>query len=352
MLSVTKKKIILFLTIFAISSFMLTFTMDAYAQEGADPVPAEAEAAEAEAASPGVSGDGRTLGTLINNTVKSMQDTPGLLTGLSYLFGLILGFMGVMKLKDHVENPNQVQIWDPMKRFLAGGAFFALPFVIRAAQDTIAVGMDILKSDNGNYNTSGVSGDGLDAMLVRLMSDIWIPMQYAFIGFCYLAGVVLIIIGISRLLKTEQEGPRGPLGIGTVMTFLVGGALLSLNKTLAAAVFSIFNTGAMPNAALTYTAGMDKAAIGHANAVIGAIMAFVAVLGWISFIRGFFIMRGVAEGNSQASAMAGITHILGGAVAINLGGFISAVQNTLQIANFGLKFSSAEPYITSVTFFA
>mgnify|MGYP001468467596 CR=1 FL=1 len=350
MLSVTKKKIILFLAIFAISTFMLTFTMDAYAQEGADPVPAEAEAAEAEAASPGVSGDGRTLGTLINNTVKSMQDTPGLLTGLSYLFGLILGFMGVMKLKDHVENPNQVQIWDPMKRFLAGGAFFALPFVIRAAQDTISIGMDILQGTN--YNTSGVSGTGLDAMIVRLMSDIWIPMQYAFIGFCYLAGVVLIIIGISRLLKTEQEGPRGPLGIGTVMTFLVGGALLSLNKTLAAAVFSIFNTDATNNAALQYTAGMDKAAIGHANAVIGAIMAFVAVLGWISFIRGFFIMRGVAEGNSQASAMAGITHILGGAVAINLGGFISAVQNTLQIANFGLKFSSAEPYITSVTFFA
>ncbi len=298
-------------------------------------------------------GDGDlTLGKVICNTVQSFEGVPGLLSGFAYLCGLILGFMGIMKLKDHVESPNQVPIWDPIKRFIAGGAFFALPMVIEAVYFTIALDGTVLEQTGDNYNTSAVSGGGLDAKIVALVADVWEPMQWALTGFSWIAGLVLILIGISRLLKSEQEGARGPLGIGTIMTFLVAGVLLSLNTTLGAAVESLFQNGTSNYAELAYTQGMSDEAIGHSNAVIGAIMAFVAILGWVSFIRGFFIMRGVAEGNSQASMMAGVTHILGGAVAVNLGGIISAVQTTLGINDLGLTISSIEPYITSVTMMA
>jgi hypothetical protein len=296
---------------------------------------------------------GQTLGGLITNTFASTNEVPGLFTAASYLFGLVLGFLGILKLKNHVEQPSQVSIWDSIKRFLAGGAFFVLPYMAAVVQNTINGGsqnQDIITGSD--FNTGGASGDGLDAKLVALMRDIWEPMQFIMIGFCYLAGIILIMIGISRILKSEQEGARGPMGFGTIMTFLIAGVLLSLNTTLGAAVNSVFQSGAMNNAQLTYTAGMDGAAVGHANAVIGAIMAFVAIIGWISFIRGFFIMRGVAEGSSQASAMAGITHIIGGAVAVNLGGFLSAIQSTLGITQYGLTIGSVEPYLTTVTFFA
>lgn len=296
-----------------------------------------------------------TLGGLICNTVNNFDDFPGIFTATSYLFGLVLGFMGIMKLKEHVESPNQVDIWDPMKRFIAGGAFFTLPFIANVVWYTIAADDGTYTAND--YNTGGVSGDGLDAMLVRLMSDIWEPMQFIMLGFCYLAGIILIMIGISRLLKTEREGARGPMGFGTIMTFIVAGVLLSLNTSLGAAVTTIFDGNGKNAAFLTYA--IDGDAKKHAEAVIGAIMAFVAVLGWISFIRGFFIMRGVAEGNQQASAMAGVTHILGGAVAVNLGAFIEAVQKTLQIDKYGLEIKGAfldpqyiEPYLTAVTSFA
>lgn len=294
---------------------------------------------------------GQTLGGVIKNTVDSFKSTPGLLAGFSYLCGLVLGIWGIFRLRMHVEQPNQVEIWDPIKRFIAGGAFFVLPEMVNVAYNTIA--KDGKELSGSSFNTGGASGNGLDAKLVALMKDIWEPMQFLLVGFGYLAGIILVLIGISRLLKSEQEGARGPMGIGTIMTFLVAGVLLSLNKTLGAAVNSIFQSDAKNNAALSYTAGMDGDAIGHANAVIGAIMAFVAILGWISFIRGFFIMRGVAEGNSQASMMAGVTHIIGGAVAVNLGAFIQAVQSTLGIKKYGLTISSLdlEPYMTTVTFF-
>jgi len=132
------------------------------------------------------------------------------------------------------------------------------------------------------------------------------------------------------------------MGFGTIMTFLVAGVLLSINNTLGAAVGSFFDGGVTSFAGLAYTEGMDDPAVGHANAVIGAILAFVAIVGWISFIRGFFIIRQVSEGNSQASMMAATTHILGGALAVNLGGVIIAVQETLGIGEFGLCFGAGD----------
>lgn len=324
-------------TIKGASIFALTLLLGSFATEAMA------------AGAPANSGVG--LGALIGQTVNSFSDVPGMLAGLAYLFGIILGFMGIMKLKAHVENPTQIEIWDPLKRFIAGGAFFSLPTIFSAVVNTVSKDSEVIKA-SGNYNTGDASGAGLDAKMVALVQDIWEPLHYMFVWFGYLAGFILILIGISRLLKTEQEGARGPMGLGTIMTFLVAGVLLSLNKILGAAVNSIFASDVKVSGVLNYTAGMDPTAIGHANAVIGALVAFVALIGWISFIRGFFIMRGVAEGNSQVSMMAGVTHIIGGAIAVNLGAFINAVQATLGITGYGMTFSSAEPYLTSVTFFA
>lgn len=280
-------------------------------------------------------GDG-TLGKVVTNTMRSFSSTPGLLTGLCYLMGLYLGIVAIMKLKEHVENPGNHPMWDSMKRFLTGGAFFALPTVVSAAYNTVARGITG-HSDNG-YNGSGAKGTGLDAMLVKLMGDIGTPLTFIFGAFGYLAGLILIIIGISRLLKSEQDGPRGPTGIGTFMTFIVGGALIASNKMMGAASSSLFGTASVKtNGSLAYTSGLEDGGA-HANAVIAAIIAFVAIIGWVSFLRGFFIMRGVAEGDNQASTMSGVTHLLGGALAVNLGPVLMAVQKTLGITNYGIKF--------------
>jgi len=159
----------------------------------------------------GGGGGGQTLGAVIQNVFTSSSLVPGLLAGFSYLCGLVLGFMGIMKLKAHAENPNNPEIWDPLKRFAAGGMFFALPYVTRVAQQTVSRNGETL--EGSSYNTGGATSEGLDGKLVALMSDIWEPMQYLMLGFCYLAGIIFILIGISRLLKTEQEGPKGPTGL-------------------------------------------------------------------------------------------------------------------------------------------
>jgi hypothetical protein len=64
-------------------------------------------------------------GTFIDNTLN----LPGLISIVAYMAGLALGVLGVLKLKDHVENPSQTPLKDGAVRLGAGGALLALPFL-------------------------------------------------------------------------------------------------------------------------------------------------------------------------------------------------------------------------------
>lgn len=277
------------------------------------------------------------IGGVMCNVVKASSTLPGLLSAICYLAGLLLGVLAILKLKDHVLNPNQTPISEGLKRFLVGGMLFALPIIINAVYNSLATG--ITGPNQTAFNTPGVSGGGLDFMITALMTDIWGPVSFLIAGFAYLAGLVLIVIGISRLLKSAQEGPRGPAGVGTIMTFLVGGALLSVDAMMGAFTNSLFATGTIRNfGTLSYAAGLGASA-DHVHSVISAVLAFMIVIGWISFVRGWFIIREVAEGNQQASLMAGMTHVFGGALAVNLGPALNAIQTTFGITGVGIVFS-------------
>lgn len=83
---------------------------------------------------------GNTFSTIAKNINTSIEDLPGLLTGLSYMFGILLGVLGVMKIKDHVENPSQTPLKDGAIRLAAGGALFALPIIFEAMFETVGTG--------------------------------------------------------------------------------------------------------------------------------------------------------------------------------------------------------------------
>lgn len=305
---------------------------------------------------PNINAPGGTLGDVINNTWLSSSLIPSLFTGFAYLFGLYLGIKAIWQIKEHVTlGPQSMPIWEPMKSLLAGSAFLALPTIIDAVFTSLAIGgvggggffnfgggtVITPHSESGlGFNNTGANGGGLDALLVRFMSDVWQPMHWLIGGFAYLAAIVLVMIGISRVLKSAQEGPRGPAGIGTIITFITAGALFSLDAMMGAFSSSFFGTPTVATFAdLQYADGMTAQELGHVHSVISAVLAFMMVVGWISFVRGWFIFRKVADGDSQASLMAGFTHLIGGALAVNLGPLMNAVQNTLGIAGSGIIFN-------------
>ncbi|WP_435640648.1 hypothetical protein [Micavibrio aeruginosavorus] len=281
---------------------------------------------------------GNTIGSVMCNTVEAVSLIPGFLSAIAYLFGLYLGVIAILKLRDHVENPNQTPLSESIKRFAAGGAFFALPMVMEVAYNAVA--QDIFAPTTSGFNGGQTVGGGLDAMVAALVNDIWAPMHLVFSGFSYLAGIIFIMIGVSRLLKSAQEGPRGPAGFGTIMTFLVGGTLLSIDAIMGAFTGSLFAADNISTyAELNFDSGMSADELNHIHTVFSSVLAFMMVIGWISFIRGWFIIRDVAEGSHQASLMAGMTHVLGGALAVNLGPVLNVVQETFGITGYGILFT-------------
>jgi len=83
---------------------------------------------------------GNNFNAIAQNIVSSTGSLPGLISALSYLFGILLGVLGVMKIKDHVENPTQSHLKDGAIRLAAGGALFALPIVFESMTNTIGTG--------------------------------------------------------------------------------------------------------------------------------------------------------------------------------------------------------------------
>ena len=80
---------------------------------------------------------GNNFSNIAENIVESIQDLPGLLSAVSYLMGILLGVLGVLKIKDHVENPSQNELKDGAIRLAAGGALFALPIIFEAMTNTV-----------------------------------------------------------------------------------------------------------------------------------------------------------------------------------------------------------------------
>ena len=284
-----------------------------------------------------VNAGGGTVGDVICNVIIASDNLPGFVSAVAYMMGMIMAVSALIKLKDHVESPTQHPISASLKRFVAGGALFMLPMVTEATETLIA-GTGI-SGGMGTGLNGKASGFGLDAMMVALMVDIFKPVGALLGGFGYLAGMVLTVIGISRLLKTAQDGPSGPTGLGTIMTFVLAGVLFTMDELMTAFTGSLFNMNVIETSAVLSVPIDGGVVDDHVLAVIRSILLFMMLVGWISFIRGFFILRDVAEGKGQASLMAAITHIMGGAIAVNLGPFMNAVQSTLGLTSVGVIFS-------------
>ena len=295
---------------------------------------------------PGISGPG--VGGVLCETLASTTGLMEFLVLISYMIGLIFGVWAIIKIRDHVNNPSQAPLWEGVSRLIAGGAFFSLPVVAMAMKYSVTpnslVVLTALGTNSGfkapSVAISCATTNSLDEAMVCFMKDILGPSHVLLNFFAFIAGMIFIMIGISRLTKSAQEGARGPGGIGTISTFVIGGLLMSATTILRAFSTSFFNSPITETIAnLTYTTGMSPVETDAVYNVINAVLQFMIIIGMVSFVRGIFIMRDVSEGGQQASTMSGLTHIIGGALAVNLGPLLNAVQTTLGITAFGVTFS-------------
>jgi ABC-type spermidine/putrescine transport system permease subunit II len=80
---------------------------------------------------------GNNFNKIVQNMETSISGIPGLISGVAYMMGILLGVLGILKIKDHVENPSSAKLQEGAIRLAAGGGLFALPIVYEAMRNTI-----------------------------------------------------------------------------------------------------------------------------------------------------------------------------------------------------------------------
>lgn len=277
------------------------------------------------------------LGSLIANGVNNTTVLVNVAAFAAFIIGLFFVLRGIQLLRAHVESPGNAPLPESLKRLAVGGALLSFPPIVQLVYETFGMrsGAIIMAS----YTAPGAKTGGLDGMMVNFISDISNAGFQAIEIFCYIAGILIVLFAMQRLVRTAQDGPRGPLTFGTISTFIVAGLLLSFPQFLAAAGTSIFGGREILTQATFMTLNAINAdQLQTAKNVFSAILAFMAVIGFLSVVRGLFLFKSFADGNSQATMMSVVSHIVAGAIAINLGSFINAVQTSLGVTTFPLRF--------------
>ena len=81
-----------------------------------------------------------TFQEVSNNIISSFQNIPGLLSIMCYITGIILVILGVIKIKEHMEKPDQTPLKEGATKLVVGGALLAVPFLLDVVLNTITAG--------------------------------------------------------------------------------------------------------------------------------------------------------------------------------------------------------------------
>ncbi|MGH1399334.1 MAG: hypothetical protein ACRBCT_08985 [Alphaproteobacteria bacterium] len=88
---------------------------------------------------------GNDFSDVARNITESVAELPGMISGFSYLIGMLMGVLGILKVKDHVENPTQTPLKDGAVRMAAGGALFGLPIISEAMMNTVGTTSEVVE---------------------------------------------------------------------------------------------------------------------------------------------------------------------------------------------------------------
>lgn len=85
----------------------------------------------------GGGGGNNTFDNVWQNLSTSIQGIPNLITIVAYIAGVVFAVLGVLKVKEHVENPQQTPLKSGAAYLAVGGALFALPFMIEIMTNAV-----------------------------------------------------------------------------------------------------------------------------------------------------------------------------------------------------------------------
>ncbi len=100
------------------------------------------------------------LSSVTGNIKTSAKGIPDVISMVAYIGGIGLGVSGIIKIKDHVDNPGNNPLKAGLARLGGGGALLALPYITKAMMGSVGGGktggaqLDQLKFDEAGWSNT------------------------------------------------------------------------------------------------------------------------------------------------------------------------------------------------------
>ncbi len=277
-----------------------------------------------------------SLGGLLCNAFNNSLPFGSLFQWIAYLVGVVFAIQGVHHFRGHSEDPRN----HPLHRsvLLWGGAacLLSLPSAVGAIMSSLLTptGNGTLSCDPSGGG-GGAGGQGLDQMISAFVTNIENPLLAVVSIVAILAGLWMMVHGF---IKASRHGfdPRANSVQSITANLVFGCLLMTIGDNLNMMLSSIFGDGITANnVGITqssvlqwgFVSALGGGSTQFATAVASA-LTFFQLIGAIAFVRGWLIMKKVVEGGGNVTMAQGITHIVGGVLAVNIAGFLTIMDAT------------------------
>jgi intracellular multiplication protein IcmC len=251
---------------------------------------------------------------------------------VAYIAGVSAALRGLYHFKAHADNPGQNKLAVPLMYMFGGMGLLALPGFIGMIQESL-----FENGGGGNVECAAVAVTGagsttttLNTMMVGFMDNIGQPLITIASVVAFLAGLVMVITGLMKASKAGKD-PQAHNPKVVLANIGFGSILMVIGENLRVFLESLFGTrDVTAPSELAWTLPEDVSEQ-FADA-ISAALYFVQVIGAIAFVRGFLILKKVVEGTTNDPLAKALTHIIGGAIAVNIAAFLRIMDNTFGTA--------------------
>ncbi len=180
------------------------------------------------------------------------------------------------------------------------------------------------------------------------VSNIIMPLTNMLLAISFASGVYMIFNALTQMKKfgnMSMQAQPGELG-GPLMKLIVGTVLIYLPTATDAMTNSFFGDGGGASlfgwggstnyqnlgsgaTLLNYGGGSDSFGQQWAS-LANTLVMYIQFLGLLSMLKGWFILsKSAGQGAQPGSVGKGVTHIIGGIVAMNFVGVIGILNNTI-----------------------
>lgn len=275
-----------------------------------------------------------TVGTMFCRVLKNSGEFPPLFSGIAYITGAWIVVRGLFDMMKRSSDPNNKPFKDGILGIMAGGMVAALPSLINWLHTTLL--QDTVRGDGiaceGAASVGTSSAVPLDVMLSNFVGNITPGIIALISGMAVIFGIVMIFYNMVKLSKFGTDAKTSTL-TPIIGSLIIGALLVAVGQTMDISLSTLFGNNTTMSSITKYKELVYQPGgtfdMSRFNNAMSAVFTFLRIVGTLSFVRGFFVMKNALEGTGQATKGQAYTHIIGGTLLVNMPGFIQYIEQSV-----------------------